>query len=238
MTISEPKPPVPKWTLEAFRLGALSVLPFLPGIAAFSMAYGTVAARHGFSLADTLLMTATVYAGLAQMVVLDSWPDEFTVATILALSAIAALANLRYLLIGATMRPIFHGQPARKIYPTLFLLVEPIWLSTLRYHANGGRDPAFLLGGGVVIWFVWVLTAIPGYIAGAAVGNPQRFGLDLVVPAFFVAMLVPMWRGWRGSVSWFVGGGAAIAAQLLFGGFWYLIAGALAGCIAGAFVDD
>lgn len=238
MSSPEQLPSDPRWTAAAFRMGAMSVLPFLPGIAAFSMAYGTVAARQGFSLIDTLVMTGTVYAGLAQMIALENWPTEFTTATILVLMAIMALVNLRYLLIGATMRSFFAGEPAHKVYPTLFLLSEPNWLLTLRYQANGGRDPAFLLGGGVAIWVVWVVTAIPGYLAGAAVGDPQRFGLDLVVPAFFAAMLVPLWRGPRRSFGWIAAAGAAVAAQQFLGGFWYLIFGVVAGFLAGAFNDD
>lgn len=228
----------PYWTLAAFRQGALAVLPFVPGIAAFSMAYGTLAARKGMTLFETVLMTSTVFSGLLQMVVLEGWPETLTAGAIAGMVAITLLVNARYIMIGATLRPLLGGHPARKVYPSLFFLVEPAWLMTLRYCDKGGRDPAYLLGGGVTMYSVWVTTAIPGYIAGAAVGNPQQFGIDLVVPAFFVAMMVPLWRGvWR---SWglIVGAIAAVLTEYLLGGYWYLIVGALAGCLAGAFNDD
>jgi hypothetical protein len=35
-----------------------------------------------------------------------------------------------------------------------------------------------------------------------------------------------------------IGGGVAIAIDFLFGGVWYLIVGALAGSLAGGFIDD
>lgn len=238
MTTPDESPPAPRWTLEAFRLGAMSVLPFLPGIAAFSMAYGTLAARKGMTLFETLLMTATVFSGVVQMVVLESWPETLTVGAIVGIVALTALINARYLMIGATLRPLLGGQPARKVYPTLFFLVEPSWLMSLRYYSNGGRDPAYILGGGVTLYMIWVTTAIPGYIAGAAVGNPQQFGIDLMVPAFFVAMMVPLWRGPRRSLGLIVGALAAVLSEYLLGGFWYLIVGALAGSVAGVFNDD
>ena len=231
-------PDNPRWTLAAFRHGAIDVLPFLPGLAAFAMAYGTVAARKGMTLFETLLMTATVFGGVVQMVVLDSWPETLTASAIVGIVALTALVNSRYLMIGATLRPLLGGEPSRKVYPALFFLVEPSWLMTLRYYSNGGRDPAYLLGGGMTLYAIWVTTAIPGYIAGAAVGNPQQFGIDLVVPAFFVAMMVPLWRGARRSYGLVVGALAAVATEYLFGGVWYLIVGAVAGCIAGAFNDD
>ena len=220
-------------------MGAFEALPVLPGLAAFSMAFGIVAARKGFTLADALLMTGTVYAGLTQMVVVESWPAQMTVAAGIGIVAITALVNLRYMLIGATLRPVLQTSPSYQVYSTLFLLGEPNWLLTLRHHGNGGRDPiGYLLGTCVIMYVVWVLATIPGYWLGAAAGDPHRFGLDLVMPAFFVAMLVPMWKGPRRSLSWIVGGAASAVAYLLFGGYWYVFAGALAGCVAGAFSDD
>ena len=230
--------PIPHWTFAAFRQGAWQMIPLLPGLAAFGMAFGTVAARKGFSLLDTLLMTGTVFAGMAQMIVMENWPERLTTAAIAGTVAVTALVNLRFLLIGATLRPWLQHEPARKVYPMLYLLTEPNWLLSMRYRADGGRDPCFLLGSGVMIYVIWVLSAIPGYWLGASVGDPRAFGLDLIVPAFFVAMLVPLSRGKRGTVGWAVGGVVAIAADQLLGGFWYLIAGALAGAVAGALIDD
>ncbi|MEI8277980.1 MAG: AzlC family ABC transporter permease, partial [Hyphomicrobiales bacterium] len=146
MTSSEPDPAdtntdkvtpdSARWTFAAFRRGALDVLPFVPGITGFAMAYGTVAARKGMTLFETLLMSATVFAGVVQMVVLDSWPETLTVASIAGILALTALVNARYIMIGATLRPLLGGEPARKVYPTLFFLVEPPWLMSLRYYAN------------------------------------------------------------------------------------------------------
>ena len=202
------------------------------------MAFGTVAARKGFSLADALIMTGSVFAGLAQIIVLESWPARITLSAMAGIVAVMALVNLRYVLISATMHPLLDASPARKVYPTLFFLGEPNWLLTLRYHANGGRDPAYLLGSGVMMWFVWVLSTIPGYWLGAAVGDPRRFGLDVVMPVFFVAMLVSLWRGPRRSLGWLVAAAVSVAIEHWLGGFWYLIAGAVSGSVAGAFLND
>lgn len=238
MTLPDHNPQPRQWTLAAFRHGAVDVLAFVPGLAGFAMAYGTVAARKGMTLFETLLMSGTIFAGVAQMVVLDSWPQTLTAGAIGGLVALTALVNARYLMIGATLRPLLGGQPPSKVYPTLFFLVEPPWLMSLRYYSNGGRDPAYLLGGGIAMYVVWVTTAIPGYLAGAAIGNPKQFGIDLLVPAFFVAMMVSLWRGPRRAYGLVVGALAAALTEYVFGGFWYLIVGAMAGCVAGVFNDD
>ena len=214
------------------------MLPLLPGIMAFGMAFGTVAARKGFSLVDTLVLTSTVYAGMSQVIAVESWPEQLTLTTIIATVTVTGLISLRFVLIGATLRPWLHSESSLKVYPTLYLLTEPNWLLSMRYRSDGGSDPAFLLGSGVVMYLAWVLSAVPGYWLGASVADPRLFGLDLIMPAFFVAMLVSLWRGPRRSIGWLVGAAVAIAADQLLGGFWYLIAGALAGAIAGGLVDD
>ena len=226
------------WTLEGFRQGALEILPLMPGLFAFGLAFGTVAARKGFSLVDALAMSATVYAGVAQLVALETWPDTLTLPAIGGIVLVTALISSRFLLIGASLRPWLGSQPAAKIYPTLFLLVEPNWLMSMRYRTNGGSDPAYLLGGGTVVYVIWIISTAAGYALGTSIGDPHTFGIDMVMPAFFTAMLISMWRGARASAGMIVGGVVAIAVDFVFGGLWYLIAGALAGSIAGGFVDD
>lgn len=235
---TDDRPHPPQWTFEGFRNGAWTILPLMPGLFAFGVAFGTVAARKGFSLADALIMNATVFSGVAQMIVVESWPENLTHAAVLSTAAVTAMVNLRFVLIGASLRPWLGSQPSGKIYPLLFLLTEPAWLSSMRYRNNGGSDPAYLFGSGLVIYFVWVVSAVPGYWLGSTVADPYRFGLDLVIPAFFTAMMVSLWRGPRRAGSLLVGGIVALIAYRLFGGLWYVMAGSLAGCIAGGFIDD
>ena len=228
----------PAWTLAGFREGAWTILPLIPGLFAFGAAFGTVAARKGFSLLDALAMSGSVYAGVAQLVVLETWPDKLTLPAVGGIVLVTALISSRFLLIGASLRPWLGAQPAAKIYPALFFLVEPNWLMSMRYRANGGSDPAYLLGGGMVIYFFWVASTAAGYALGSSIGDPHIFGIDMVMPAFFTAMLISMWRGMRASSGMLIGGAVAIAVDFIFGGMWYLIAGALAGSVAGGFIDD
>lgn len=214
------------------------MLPLLPGVFVFGLGFGTVAAGKGFSLIDTFAMSATVFSGMAQYIVLQSWPDQLTLAAIAGAGLITTMVSSRLLLIGASMRPWFGGLPARQVYPALFFLTDSNWIVSMTYHAKGGRDPAYFLGGGTMIWCTWVLATAPGYWLGSSLGDPRTYGFDLVMPVFFSAMLVPLWRGPRGSIGWIVGGGVALAVDRFFGGFWYVLAGALAGAVVGGLVDD
>ncbi len=228
----------PSWTLAGFRLGAWAVLPLTPGVFAFSIAFGTVAARKGLTLIDAFLMSATVCAGMAQIVVVESLPDRLTLPAIAAMALIAGVICMRFLVIGASLRPWLGALPAHKIYPALYLLTEPNWILSVRYRAEGGNDAAYFAGAGVMVWLVWMLGTLPGYWIGASVPDPQRYGLDLIIPAFFSAMLVRLWRGPRRASGWLVGAAVAVAVDQWVGVSWSVLAGALAGMAAEGLRDD
>lgn len=230
--------PAPRTTLDGFRQGAIASLPLMPGLFAFGMAFGTVAARKGFTLFEAVLMTATVYAGMAQLIVVEAWPEKFTFAAIMASAALTGLICLRFLLVGASIRPWLGNVPPAKVYPLLHFLVEPPWLLAMRYHRNGGTDAGFILGAGVVNYFIWVVATVPGYWLGATVADPSRFGLDMVMPAFFTAMLISLWQSPRRSIGWLVAGVVALVTYQMVGGFWHVVTGALAGSIVGGLIDD
>jgi predicted branched-subunit amino acid permease len=61
------------------------------------------------------------------------------------------------------------------------------------------------------------------------------------MPVFFAAMTVPLWRGLRQSaLPWSVAALVGLAVQALVPGYLFIVAGAVAGAITGAFVhaDD
>lgn len=227
-----------RWTLQGFRDGVVMTLPLLPGVFAFGMAFGTVAARKGFSLFDTLAMNGIVYAGTAQFVVIEGWPQELNAVAIAGAAMVTAMVCLRFVLIGASLRPWLGGSSAAKIYPSFFLLTDTNWVISMRYRAQGGDDPNFLVGSGAITWIVWVLSAAPGYWLGASIADPHRYGLDLVMPVFFVALMVPLWRGWRLAMGWLVAAVAAAAAHRYLGGWWYVPIGAIAGSVTGGWLSE
>ena len=227
----------PHWTFAAFREGVIATLPLMPGMFAFGIAFGTVAARKGFSLIEAELMSAVVFAGVAQLIVVEAWPQQLTAATIFAAAAVTFVICSRFLLIGAAMRPLLGNLPAAKVYPFLHFVIEPPWLLGLRYQREGGTDPGFIFGSAATCWVVWVVSTAPGFWLGASV-DPNRFGLDMVMPAFFTAMMVSLWQGPRRAIGWVVAGGTAIATDQILGGFWYVVTGALAGSLVGGLADE
>jgi predicted branched-subunit amino acid permease len=228
----------PYWSHAGFVEGMRLTLPFIPGTAVFAMALGTIAAQKGLSVTDTAIMSAVVYAGAGQLLALEIWPQHFTLAAVAALALVTLTVNLRFVLMSAALRPWFGPLPAWQAYPTLFFTTDSTWLISMRYHAGGGWDAGIFLGSGVMLWSAWVTTTALGYLVGAQIAQPERFGLDLILPVFFSAFMVPLWRGPRRAIPWVVAGLVALAVAWLVPGSWFIIAGALAGSIAGGFIDD
>jgi predicted branched-subunit amino acid permease len=235
---SVPDKSAPHWGLDGLRYGVKHTLALLPGTAVFGMAYGTVAAQKGLSFAEAVAMSAFVFSGAAQLVAMEIWSHPITIGTILTLAAAAFVVGLRMVLMGASLRPWLGGLPPSQIYPPLLLNTDSTWLIALRYREEGGNDASVLLGAGLALWVMWVASSIAGYVLGNLIASPQRYGLDLILPIFFVAMLVPLWRGPRRAIPWAIAGAVALLVQYLVPGYWYVVVGALAGAVSGGFVDE
>ena len=59
-----------------------------------------------------------------------------------------------------------------------------------------------------------------------------------MLPVFFVAMAVPLWKGRRDTIAWTVAGIVSVTTWWLVPGYLFIVAGALAGAITGAILRD
>lgn len=227
-----------RFTREGFFQGARVMVPLMPGMWLFGLAFGAASAQQGFSWLETALSSGLVFAGLAQMVALEGWQPDWTVPGLLALALLTFTVNMRHLLMAASMRPWLASLPPFKSYPTLFLLADNNWAATMRYYAQGGRDAGFFVGSGAFTWLMWVLSSAAGQVIGGGLPDPKAVAIDVVVPAFFIAMLVPNWKGRREFVGWGVAALVSVAASYLVPGWWFIFIGAICGAVAGGFTDD
>lgn len=218
--------------------GFVLIAPALPGVMVFGAAFGAAAAAKGLTLAETTTMSMMVYAGMAQMVALEAWPQAWSWAAVGSIALITAVVNSRMVLMGAAIHPWLKAHHDGFNAVHLFFFTDANWLVGTRYHADGGRDLGVLIGAGMALWVLWTAFTVPGHLAGALVTDPKRFALDLVMPVFFGIMLVPLWRGARAAAPWVVAGLVALAVSKLVSGQLYMLAGAIAGMAFAAFRPD
>ncbi len=214
------------FTAAGVRAGALAALALVPGVLLYGGAFGVLAAAHGLSRLEAAFFSAWVNAGGAQMAVLQAWSEPLPVAA-MVLTTLAM--NSRYLLLGAALRPSFGGLPAQRIYPALFVMGDGNWALTVREQAAGRHDAGFLVGSGVCMWIAWNASTVAGHAFGSLLAQPERYGIDFVLSAFFACIAVGFFRGAASLAPLAAGAVAAIVAQALGAGAWSLLVGAACG---------
>ncbi len=226
------------WSRKAIVPGIYAISPMLPGTIAFGLAFGALCAQKNFTLAEVQVMMAFVYGGLSQFVAVQSWPDTLTVSSIATLALLTTTVNIRFSLMSASLRPWFGTLPAWQSYPSMLLVTDGGWLAATRYRNHGGADASFFVGGGILLYVVWFLSSVPGYLIAGQLSDPKKYGVDLIMPAFYAAMLVPAWKGPRLAIPWMVAGAVALTVHWLVPGWWFIIAGALSGAISAGLMDE
>lgn len=227
--------PAVTFTMTGFRRGFVASVPLGLGASTFGALFGFLADQHGLSALEGLLMSGLVFAGASQLVALELWSGH---SSILLISLAAAFVNLRFMMMAAAMRPWLAPIGPVRAYGSLLLLVDMNFAASLADMHKGGRDAAFFLGSGVLLWLAWVSATGFGFAFGHLLSDPEAWGLDFLVAACFLAMAVPLYQHRRSLVPWSVAAGASCLAWQLLPGASYLLVGAVAGAITGAILDE
>lgn len=213
------------FSLAGVKAGFLLTLPIALGVAGVGIAFGVLAGQAGLSVAEAALMSATVVAGASQIIAVELWADP---VPILAIVATTFVVNLRYSLMGAALQPWFKHLSAPQAYGSLYFMADENWALTMADLKAGNGRGAFLLGSGLAVWSAWVSSTVVGAVAGSAITTPERFGIDFVLAAVFVALAVELWDGTSSVVPWSVALVVAVATAQVVPGEWYILAGGVA----------
>lgn len=215
------------------RRGALAVLPLLPGALAFGLVYGFLAAERGLSVVEVGLTSALVFAGASQFLALELWAEPLPYA---ALILGVLVVNLRHLLMAPVLLPWLERMRGPFPWLSVGLMTDESWGISVADARRGGRDAAFLLGAGATLWLTWVPASMAGVALGDASWLIRGYGLEFITTAFFAALIAGFWRGRADLVPWLVAATVALASKALLPGTWYVVVGALAGSLVGAFL--
>lgn len=208
--------------ISGFRTG----LPAALGVGGYGIAFGVLARQSGLSVAEATLMSAVVLAGAAQLIAVELWDAPLPV---LAIVATTLVVNLRYVLMGASLRPWFKQLSPLRAYGSVFFITDETWALSIADLRSGAGRGAFLLGAGFALWLLWVATTALGAAAGSAIADPERFGLDFVLTAIFVILAVGLWRGREDAAPWLIAAAVAVAGAEFLPGRWYILLGGIAG---------
>jgi len=214
--------------IEEMRRGAVANLPVGASVAAYGSVLGMLAAQKGLTWLQLLAMNLSVFAGSAQFVMVEMWaPPLPVVEMVLAVLVI----NMRYILIGASLNPLFQGKSMAHKAGIMHLVADENWAVTMAAYRDGGATTGFLLGGGICLCSVWSMGTLLGHQLGALVAQPERFALDFAFVAVFTALTVSMWRGKSDIAPWATAAVLAVVAERWLPGKWYIVIGGIGGAL-------
>ena len=205
--------------------GFVTCVPVALGVGGYGLVFGVLAREAGLSVFTAVVMSATVLAGAAQLIAVGLWDWPIPVLAVLGTTLVV---NLRYLLMGASLRPWFRRLSSREAYTSLFFMADENWALTLQDLRDDNGRGAFLLGSGIAIWVFWVVCTAIGAVAGSRIGDPETYGLGFVLTAIFLALLVSFWEGRETLTPWIVAAVVAAGVEAVLPGRWYILAGGLA----------
>jgi 4-azaleucine resistance transporter AzlC len=214
--------------MEELRKGALANLPIGASVAAYGSVLGMLAAQKGLSWTQLLAMNLSIFAGSSQFVMVEMWAPPLPVVE---MTLAVLIINMRYLLIGASLSPLFQGKSMVHKAGVIHLVADENWAITMAAHRNGGATTGFLLGGGICLGSIWSMGTLLGHQLGALVTQPERFALDFAFIAVFTALAVSMWRGKSDILPWITAAVLAVVAERWLPGKWYIVIGGISGAL-------
>lgn len=217
-----------QFSVEGLRDGFVECVPIALGVAGYGIVFGVLASQAGLSVAEAAFMSATVLAGAAQLIAIKLWETPIPVVAVIGTTFIV---NLRYVLMGAALRPWFSQLSPLKAYGSVFFTADENWALTIGKLKSGSHQGAYLLGSGLAIWSFWIIATVIGTVAGGMIGNPAQYGLNFVLTAVFISIAVGLWEGKSSFLPWITAFSIAVLSAQYLPGRWYILLGGLGGSL-------
>lgn len=177
-------PPETTDRAASLQAGVRSGLPYATVGFLLSMSFGILARGAGFPAEAAIVMSAIVFAGSAQFVVVAILASGGTAAA--AIGA-AALMNSRFLPMGIALGPSLPGRAAWRAAQGQ-TVVDSSWAMANR--GDGTFDRWFLFGSTAPQYVTWLAGTTFGALGGDLLNDPSALGLDAIYPTFFLALLI------------------------------------------------
>lgn len=179
---------------DSFRSGFAASLAITIGYFPVGIAFGIAAVRAGLSPLEAGFVSATIYAGASQFLILTLLGSGAPLI-VTALSILAT--NLRHILYGpAILEKARERASSRHAWGWAALLSDGAFGATIVALGKSREhfSERFMFGLGVGPYFSWLLGTLAGALFGEAVSGYPAIdaGLGFLMPALFLAMLLAL----------------------------------------------
>lgn len=216
-----------------FWTGTKDCLPIMFAVTFFAMLFGATGVNNGLTFGETVLSSASVFAGASQFVFLDLYGQQAPVWSILL--AVFAI-NFRHVLYSASLGRYMGGFSASQKYAAFFFLCDPLFGAGEIRVQKQVLKPSYYFGYGIPLYFIWIGFTALGAGFGKLITNPQAFGFDMLLSIYFLSLLM----GFRSRPNWLASvlasGIASVLIYKTIGSPWHIMLGAMVGIMLAAMI--
>lgn len=206
------------------RAGVRAGLPFVLPTLAVGVSFGVLAEPVMGKVAP-IAMSILVFAGAAQFAALSVLAAAGGAgAAVLA----GLLVNARFLPMGFAIAPSLRGRPLKRAAQGQ-LVVDASW--AIAHRSDGTFDRGLLFGATIPQAAGWIGGTVIGVFGGAALAEPEKFGIDAIFPAFYLALLFEEGGTRRGLAVALIGGAITLSLMSFVPAGLAVIAASLAALI-------
>lgn len=158
--------------------------------ALYGVSFGALGVASGLSVLQTCLLSLLLFSGGSQFALIGIIGGGGTAGAAVAAASLLGLRNALYgLQLGLVLRPRGWRRPAMAQ-----LTIDESTAVSLAQSSQETRRLGFWMTG-IGVFVGWNLMTLGGALAGNALGDPKRYGLDAAASAAFIALLWPRLRG-------------------------------------------
>jgi predicted branched-subunit amino acid permease len=178
-------------------------------VGAYGFAFGAASVAAGLSVVQTCLLSLLAFTGGTQFAVVGVVAGGGTLAAALTGGLLLGSRNALYAM---RLAPLLRVRGVRRLLAAHGTIDESTAMAVAQKDDALSRIAFWWTF--ATVFVVWNLATLLGAAGATAIGDPQKFGLDAVVPAAFLALLAPRLRD--GRIERRVAlGGAIIAIALI-----------------------
>jgi predicted branched-subunit amino acid permease len=214
---------------QSFKNGIVMGFPLALGVGTYGVVYG-ILTQNILTTPETIMSCLVVYAGVSQILALDLWQHPLPIFMLIVSTFII---NLRHMIMSASVYPYAMNEKPWFVYFSSFFMIDEGWALSMSEFSKGRQRIGFLLGTGVINYVLWLSSAMLGRTMGALVPSPEAIGIDFTLTAMFLTIAVGSYRGRKDIPIIAAAVIFAVITYKLVAGKWYILAGGIAGGIAG-----
>jgi predicted branched-subunit amino acid permease len=196
----------------------------------YGISFGALAVASGLSVLQTCLLSLLLFSGGSQFALIGILGGGGTVGAAVAASSLLGLRNALY---GLQLAPTMLPAGWRR-FAIAQLTIDESTAVAVSQSARPLRRLGFWVTG-LGVYIGWNLMTLAGALAGDALGDPKRFGLDAAASAAFIALLWPRLRSREPVAIAIVGAVVTTVLIPVIPPGLPVIAAALAGALVAAF---